>query len=294
MNPVPNLIDTVVYEGGFVRIGAFRCYREHPSFADTGPAQNCCFVFPRTAVEIQHEHESVFVANPNVVTFYNVGQPYRRKAISPEGDHCDWFGLDPGIVHEVVRKADPDADKHGEQPFFLSHGWTDASTYLLQRKLFARVSEEPVIEPLAVEETVIDLLERVVPASNSRLWSAQRHRISAYQRDKVHQIETILSRRADERITLRSIAREVDLSGYHVCRLFRRVTSKKLHHYRLQIRLRGALAAVTDTSKSLTDIALDAGFSSHSHFTELFRREFGETPSRIRAGRRLPAQRAIF
>ena len=80
-------ISQVVFESGLIRIGAFRCRPDHPLFHEAGqPAENCFFVFPRTAVEIQHEHEAPFVANPNVVTFYNPGQAYRRNAISPEGD----------------------------------------------------------------------------------------------------------------------------------------------------------------------------------------------------------------
>ena len=86
-------IDRIVFDSGLVRVGAFRCHPDDPSFHDSGPARNCCFVFPRTAVEIQHEHERAFVANPNVVTFYNQGQAYLRNAVSIEGDRCDWFGV---------------------------------------------------------------------------------------------------------------------------------------------------------------------------------------------------------
>jgi AraC-like DNA-binding protein len=35
---------------------------------------------------------------------------------------------------------------------------------------------------------------------------------------------------------------------------------------------------------SITDLALDLGFSSHSHFTSVFRKAFGMTPSQYRAG----------
>src|ERR1700746_2329695 len=132
-------IDQVVFESGLVRIGAFRCHPEHPSFHDTGPIENYCFVFPRTAVEIQHEHEPAFVANPNIVTFYNSGQGYVRTPISPEGDHCDWFGVESELVRDVVREFDSRVDDRPERPFTLSRGWSDAPTYLLQRHLFTWV-----------------------------------------------------------------------------------------------------------------------------------------------------------
>jgi hypothetical protein len=94
-------IDRVVFESDMVRIGTFRCHPDNPSFQE-GPAQYYCFVFPRTAVEIQHEHEPAFVANPNVVTFYNAGQAYWRNPISPEGDRCDCFGVEPGLVRDAL------------------------------------------------------------------------------------------------------------------------------------------------------------------------------------------------
>jgi len=55
-----------------------------------------------------------------------------------------------------------------------------------------------------------------------------------------------------------------------------------LHAYRNQLRLRAALESLAERHADLTGIALDLGFSSHSHFTETFRRTFGRTPSSVR------------
>jgi len=275
-------LDRVFFESGIVRVGAFRCHPEQPCFHDTGPIRHCCFVFPRTAVEIQHEHEPAFVTNANVVTFYNVGQVYWRNPISPKGDNCDWFGVDPELVRHAVREFDPCVDNRPERPFQLSHGWSDAATYLLQRRLFTWVTGSKPVDPLAVEESVIELLDRVVRSAYSARVPYTRPHITLSHRDTVHDVETILSRPAEERLTLKSIAREVGLSAFHVCRLFRRVTGMRLQQYRLRLRLREALAEVVGSRRSLTDIALDAGFSSHSHFTDIFHHEFQTTPSSLR------------
>jgi AraC-like DNA-binding protein len=48
------------------------------------------------------------------------------------------------------------------------------------------------------------------------------------------------------------------------------------------LRLRASLERVAEQRADLTSIALDLGFSSHSHFTDVFRREFGKTPSEFR------------
>src|SRR5262249_27849273 len=112
----PSFTDTIVFESSLVRIGAFRCDRDYPAFQDTGPANNDCFVFPRTAIQIEHEHEPPFVANPNIVTFYNRGQRYRRYEISDRGDLCDWYGIDRSLAREVIGTAAE------EEPFPRTRG----------------------------------------------------------------------------------------------------------------------------------------------------------------------------
>jgi AraC family transcriptional regulator len=276
-------IDRLVFESDMVRIGAFRCRPDNPSFHDTGPAQNYCFVFPRTAVEIQHEHEPAFVANPNVVTFYNAGQAYWRNPISPEGDRCDWFGVEPGVVRDAIRGFDLEVDERPERLFQSARGWSDAQTYLLQRRLFSWVTSGNSVDPLAVDEMVIDLLDRVLRRTRTGGSSGSRPQIGRRQRYTVHEIEMLLSHRVEDRLTLIGIARAVGLSAYHVCRLFRRVTGINLHQYRRRLRIREALTGVLESGRSLTEIALDTGFSSHSHFTDIFRQEFHTTPSSVRA-----------
>ena len=268
--------DRVVFDSGLIRIGAFRCHPSHPSFHDSGPARNFCFVFPRTVVEIEHEHEPAFVANPNVVTFYNQGQPYLRNPVSPEGDRCDWFGVNVDLVRDVIRSFDPAVDERPEAPFRCTHSWSDAGTYLLQRQVFQQVASSAV-QVLRVEESVIRLLENVVRSA-----PASPPAIGIKQRDVVHHVKLILSQRLGERLTLRDIAAEVEMSPYHLCRLFRRATGTRLHQYRQKLLLRWSLEGVANSGRPLVDIALDAGFSSHSHFTSAFRREFSDSPSHVR------------
>ena len=60
-----------------------------------------------------------------------------------------------------------------------------------------------------------------------------------------------------------------------------------LHRYLTRLRLRAALERLAGGANDLTALALDLGFSSHSHFADAFRREFGRTPSAVRGdGRR--------
>ena len=71
------------------------------------------------------------------------------------------------------------------------------------------------------------------------------------------------------------------VSSVYLTQLFKRALGLPLHQYLMGLRLNEALFALRD-APDLTALALDFGFSSHSHFTAAFRTRFGVTPSRVR------------
>ncbi len=73
------------------------------------------------------------------------------------------------------------------------------------------------------------------------------------------------------------------VSPFHLAHGFRARTGLGLHAYRTHLRLRAALERIADPALPLTELALDLGFASHSHFTDTFRRTFGRPPSAVRA-----------
>jgi AraC family transcriptional regulator len=54
--------------------------------------------------------------------------------------------------------------------------------------------------------------------------------------------------------------------------------------YTQRLRLERAAARLAASDDSVIDVALEAGFTSHEVFTRAFRRHFGRTPARYRAG----------
>ena len=268
----PLFSDTVVFDSPLVRIGAFRCAAEYPGFADTGPIQNDCFVFPRTAVRIEHEHEPAFATNANVITFYNRSDRYLRHRVSRQGDRCDWFAVERGIARELTGSDE-------DRPFAWTHRSCDSRTYLTQRHIFRTVTRCAGVEPIAVEESVILLLESVARAPFDRAPLTERQRRLALD------VECLLGARFEERLSLREIGREVGASVYHLCRTFRRATGIPLHRYQQRLRLRHGLEPLMETREPLSRLAVDLGFTHHSHFTAAFHREFGQPPSELRGAR---------
>jgi AraC-like DNA-binding protein len=92
----------------------------------------------------------------------------------------------------------------------------------------------------------------------------------------------LLATRFTEDLTLDDISRLVHCSAFHLARIFRRETGLSIHQYRHRLRLHTALDRIHAGANDLTGLALDLGFSSHSHFTEAFHRAFGLSPSACR------------
>lgn len=79
-------------------------------------------------------------------------------------------------------------------------------------------------------------------------------------------------------IALRDLAQLVDMSPFHFSRLFKRSMQVTPHQYLLQQRVEQAKQLLKQTELSIMDIALQCGFSSHSHLGKLFRQQTGVTP----------------
>ena len=276
---MPPAADRIVFATDCVTVGAFRCATDHPSFRDSGPIRDDCFVFPRTAVVIEHADARPFVADPTIVTLYNREQRYERRAVSATGDRCDWFAVSAGVLRSALVLRDP-AAADAVRPIRFTHAPADAMTYLEQRRLFV-ASASADADPLAVEERIIALLDRVLALAYGQPPRAPRQPLPRAG-DLANAAKQWIAPRVTDRLTLARIARAVGCSVFHLCRSFHSATGLTLHAYRDQVRLRLALERLEQGERDLSRLALDVGYSSHSHFTAAFRRSFGKPPSAAR------------
>jgi AraC family transcriptional regulator len=278
-------LDRLIYRGETVAIGSFRCPPDDPLFVDSGPTRNALFVFPRTAVRIRPEGRPSFLASPNVVTFYNARQAYRRARFSSRGDECEWYWIEPSTLREVVRRHDPEAAENPQGPFRFEWGPSDSLSYLEQRRAFLHAATSDRPDPLYVEETILWVLDRVVGRAVAHRRSLARQRPGAARRqaELAEGAKAFLAARIADRLDLSEMARELGCSAYTLCRAFRRQTGSTLSEYQHQMRLRMALERIADPGTRLVDLAFELGYASSSHFTLSFRRAFGVTPSRLRA-----------
>jgi AraC-like DNA-binding protein len=280
-------LERIVFAGAHATVGEWRCDRGRPDFADTGPIEHHLVAFARTSVRIRHEGGRPFVADATVFSLYNRDQRYTREAVHPLGDHCDWWGVDADTARAIAAHVDPHPRHESGRPFRFQCGPADTELFLDQRRLLERLRVGEV-DALEAEEAAMSIVARALGAARGAASRVPASRPA--HRDIAQATLAFVGARPCQRLTLSTISGALEVTSFHLCRVFHAETGMPLHRYVTRLRLCAVLDDVAQPDADLCRVGLDAGFCSHSHFTSAFRRELGVTPSawraRIRGGHR--------
>jgi AraC-like DNA-binding protein len=129
------------------------------------------------------------------------------------------------------------------------------------------------MEDLQVEEGWFALLEQLfsaLPVTPPRATRA------------VERTREYLAEHACQHEALAQIAAAVHCSPFHLARAFRRQTGRTIHAYRTGLRMVHALDRLQQGERDLAALSADLGYSSHSHFSQVFRGFAGTSPNQIR------------
>jgi transcriptional regulator GlxA family with amidase domain len=86
----------------------------------------------------------------------------------------------------------------------------------------------------------------------------------------------------EEPLTLGDISLEAELSTWHFLRAFRAAFGETPHDFLTRVRIERAKELLTITSRPVTEVCFDVGFSSLGSFSTLFRRQVGLSPAQFR------------
>jgi len=257
-------------EGATVSVRTVRCHG-----SCRGPGVEECtgathLVFPFRGLYLRHVGPDQAVADANHVLFFNASEGYRVSHPLSGGDASLDLALSEPLLHELVPAQLLNA--RGPLGFRRQHQRIDARAQVLVAQL-RHALQNRSLEALQAESLALTLVEHVVGSRSSHARDAGHARQRLVDRVKV-----LLASDLGRRWTLAEIAREIGGSAVYLTQAFQRVEGLPLYRYQLRLRLARALDLLAQC-EDLASLALDLGFSSHSHFAAAFRQTYSRSPS---------------
>lgn len=87
-----------------------------------------------------------------------------------------------------------------------------------------------------------------------------------------------------DKFSLKALSEALFINGSYLLRLFRSRTGQTLLGYHNRVRCEKAQALLRDTELSISEIGEAVGFVSSAHFSHVFRKTTGMTPTEFRCG----------
>lgn len=109
--------------------------------------------------------------------------------------------------------------------------------------------------------------------------------MSAADARKIDRYKTIISyieSHYEEPVSLQQLADTIPCNSQYLCRFFREIAGVSPIQYLISYRLERACSLLLQTSKPVTEIALDCGFDNISYFIRKFKASKGCTPKEYR------------
>lgn len=92
-----------------------------------------------------------------------------------------------------------------------------------------------------------------------------------------------IQERLDEELSLKELANVACFSAFHFHHIFSGMMGESLKEHVRRLRLERAVMQLKLSRRSVTDIALDAGYEAHEAFTRAFKAAYGLPPLQFRA-----------
>jgi AraC-like DNA-binding protein len=264
-----------LFASPLVRVSSYRCgtpvgeTREKVVGSHTIvlPAQGSCLV--------ESEGQRA-ISDPSTFLYLNAESPVTTTHRTGPSDSGHLLVLRPDLLLDT---PPGEAPRDPRRPFPRLQAESSSAAFLTKHLLLARIEGRNTAEPMEIEEIALRLAHEALSLQRDAIKESRK---DARQRRCVDEAKAFLSERFADPIHLEDVARVVSVSPFHLCRIFKAQTGLTIHRYLTRLRLRASLDRVQDPRGNLLELALDLGFSSHSHFSYAFRREFKMSPTAFR------------
>jgi AraC-like DNA-binding protein len=150
-----------------------------------------------------------------------------------------------------------------------------------QQTLSAVLNQPPVPEaarPLWYEAKTLEVLSQVLFLGDERdeMFCMRQKRVS---RERVEKVKAILARDLEDPPTLEQLGREVGCSSFYLSRIFSQEVGLTVPQYLRKLRMEKAGELLLTGRYNVTEVAIEVGYNSLSHFSRAFCQTMGICPA---------------
>lgn len=275
-----------LYDSPMIGVRDYFCRHDHREASPEEESESNSITLMRYGAFARHFGKQKITSDVNQASFFARGSVYRVSHPSGCGDRGTSMVVAPSILTDIIRELDPSVDERPDDPFRFSSGPCDTHLFLRHRDYVRRLetADSEPLEALWADVTGLQLIADVLVSAYRHVGTKPKKRVSTSNdhAERTEAAKAYIAKHLGENISLADISAAANASPFNFARLFQQQTGMPVHRYLTRLRLRTSLERIVEPGAELTSIAFDLGFSSHSHFTDVFRREFGKTPSEIR------------
>jgi len=270
---VPEIVAQPLLQSPTVTVSDTYCKGSHREAGIEEYTRTTQLVFAYRGVFVRQVGHDQAIAEANQVLFFNATEGYRVSHPVAGGDASISVIISEPLLFELTPRA---LLRKSPTPAFRQQRLRiDARTQTLVA-LLRHSLREGIAEPLEAESLALTLVRRALGPRTTHSAGATVGRQKIVDRAKL-----VLASDPSRRWTLAEIAAEVRVSPVYLTQLFQQVEGMPLYRYQSRLRLARALDLLAQY-EDLTALALELGFSSHSHFSAAFRQTYGRSPSEFR------------
>lgn len=269
-----------LFAGATLRLHDNACCRTDAGLSpETEPLEFHELVFPRSGLWVRHTRRHTLAVDSYHAHLFARGDTHRVSHPEGCGDRNTGLVLSRALVDEL----DP-----GGAAFEVPMVALDDRTYARHHRL-VRDARAGFVDALELEERALtlarDVLHRARRDAGGRAEPAPARdgRTRRAHVELAHEARALLAARFREAMSLDELAAALDVSVFHLCRVFRAEIGATLHAYRVSLRVREALRWLADPELTLHDVAARSGFADRTQLHRAVRRALGRAPGELRA-----------
>jgi AraC-like DNA-binding protein len=235
----------------------------------TNEADHHAIVFVRRGCFVRSADGMSNLLDPTQAYCVNPSQQQRYDHPQAHGDDCTSVRLHPAVL----------AWLWGDDPTLPSDPVPSAPRIDLEHRLLLAAAHRGETADALHERTLWLVAATLAQVDPARVASGRPSTIRT-RRALVEAAREALA--ADPDRSLADLAATLNVSAYHLSRVFHASVGHTIARHRMRLRVRAALERLAAGQQQLAQVATDVGFVDQSHLCRAIRSETGHTPSSLR------------